>query len=63
VLLLLTQVLARLAEAGNARLRKALYLPTLTAIRFNPLLGGFLSGWWRRARRGWPRWGRACASR
>jgi transposase len=31
----------RLSKAGNARLRKALYLPTLTAIRFNPLLGGF----------------------
>src|SRR5262249_58086678 len=31
----------RLSTAGNARLRKALYLPTLTAIRFNPLLRGF----------------------
>jgi transposase len=31
----------RLSKAGNARLRKALYLPTLTAIRFNPLLTGF----------------------
>ena len=31
----------RLAKGGNARLRKALYLPTLTAIRFHPLLGGF----------------------
>ena len=31
----------RLSKAGNARLRKALYLPTLTAIRFNPLLRGF----------------------
>jgi transposase len=31
----------RLSKAGNARLRKALYLPTLTAIRFNPLLKGF----------------------
>jgi transposase len=30
----------RLSKAGNARLRKALYLPTLTAIRFNPLLKG-----------------------
>jgi transposase len=28
----------RLSKAGNARLRKALYLQTLTAIRFNPLL-------------------------
>src|SRR5262249_5529776 len=28
----------RLSKAGNARLRKALYLPTLTAIRFNLLL-------------------------
>src|SRR2546423_15455864 len=28
----------RLSKAGNARLRKALSLPTLTAIRFNPLL-------------------------
>jgi transposase len=26
---------------GRTRLRKALYLPTLTAIRFNPLLKGF----------------------
>ena len=31
----------RLSKAGNARLRRALYLPTLTAIRFNPLLRGF----------------------
>jgi transposase len=31
----------RLSKAGNARLRKALYLPTLTAIRFNPVLAGF----------------------
>jgi transposase len=28
----------RLSKAGNARLRQALYLPALTAIRFNPLL-------------------------
>jgi transposase len=33
----------RLSKAGNARLRKALYLPTLTAIRFNPLLRGFFA--------------------
>ena len=32
----------RLSEAGNARLRQALYLPTPTAIRFNPLLKGFV---------------------
>src|SRR5256714_6880486 len=31
----------RLSKAGNARLRKALYLPALTAIRFNPLVGVF----------------------
>jgi transposase len=31
----------RLSKAGNARLRQALYLPTLTAIRFNPLLRRF----------------------
>jgi len=31
----------RLSKAGNARLRKALFLPTQTAIRFNPLLRGF----------------------
>jgi transposase len=31
----------RLSKSGNARLRKALYLPTLTAIRFNPVLQGF----------------------
>jgi transposase len=30
----------RLSKAGNARLRKGLYLPTLTALRFNPLLQG-----------------------
>jgi hypothetical protein len=34
--LLLTQVLTRLSEAGYARLRKALYLPALTAIRQAP---------------------------
>ena len=28
----------RLSKAGNARLRKALYLPALTAIRFNPVI-------------------------
>jgi hypothetical protein len=28
-------------EAGNVRLRTALYLPTLTAIRFNPVLKAF----------------------
>jgi transposase len=33
----------RLAKAGNARLRKALFLPTQTAIRFNPLLRGFFA--------------------
>jgi len=31
----------RLSKSGNARLRKALYLPTLTAVRFNPLHKGF----------------------
>lgn len=31
----------RLSKAGNARLRKALFLPTQTAVRFNPLLKGF----------------------
>src|SRR5207248_840663 len=33
----------RLSKAGNARLRKALYLPTLTAIRFNPVLASFFA--------------------
>jgi transposase len=31
----------RLSKAGNSRLRKALLLPTLTAIRFNPVLKAF----------------------
>jgi transposase len=31
----------RLSKAGNARLRKALFLPTQTAVRFNPLLRSF----------------------
>lgn len=31
----------RLSKAGNARLRTALYLPTLTAVRFDPVLKGF----------------------
>src|SRR5262245_12111644 len=31
----------RLSKRGNARLRKALFLPTQTAVRFNPLLKGF----------------------
>lgn len=30
---------ARLSKIGNARVRKALYLPAMTAIRFNPLIG------------------------
>ena len=42
----------RLSKAGNARLRKALYLPTLTAVRFNPLLAGFFE---RLVGRGKPR--------
>jgi transposase len=33
----------RLSKAGNARLRRARYLPTLTAIRFNPLLRSFFT--------------------
>jgi transposase len=33
----------RLSKAGNARLRKALFLPTQTAIRFNPLLRSFFA--------------------
>ncbi len=31
----------RLSKAGNARLRKALYLPALAATRFNPLVAAF----------------------
>jgi transposase len=31
----------RLTKAGNARLRRAPYLPTLTAVRFDPVLAGF----------------------
>ena len=33
----------RLSKAGYARLRKALYLPTQTAVRFNPFLRGFFA--------------------
>jgi transposase len=33
----------RLSKAGNPRLRKALFLPTQTAVRFNPLLRGFFA--------------------
>jgi transposase len=33
----------RLSKVGNARLRKALFLPTQTAVRFNPLLKGFFA--------------------
>jgi transposase len=31
----------RLSKTGNPRLRKALFLPTQTAVRFNPLLAAF----------------------
>ena len=31
----------RLSKSGNARLRTALYLPALTAVRFNPVLKAF----------------------
>jgi transposase len=31
----------RLSKAGNARLRKGLFLPTQTAVRFNPVLASF----------------------
>ena len=34
---------ARLSKSGNARLRKALDLPTRTAIQFNPLLKAFFA--------------------
>ena len=33
----------RLSKTGNARLRKALFLPTQTAVRFNPVLAGFFN--------------------
>ncbi|MFO0808873.1 MAG: IS110 family transposase [Gemmataceae bacterium] len=33
----------RLSKAGNARLRRALYMPTLTAVRFNPVLRSFFA--------------------
>ena len=33
----------RLSKAGNARLRKALFLPTQTAVRFHPVLAGFFA--------------------
>jgi transposase len=33
----------RLSKTGNARLRKALFLPTQTAVRFNPVLGDFFA--------------------
>src|SRR5262249_34190796 len=33
----------RLSKAGNARRRKALYLPALTALRFHPLRRGVLA--------------------
>ena len=33
----------RLSKAGNARLRKALFLPTQTAVRFNPVLAAFFA--------------------
>lgn len=52
----------RLSKAGNARLRKALYLPTLTAIRFNPLLKGFFERLGMPGSRRCKRSGRACAS-
>jgi transposase len=42
----------RLSKRGNARLRKALYLPTFTAVRFNPVLAGFFD---RLVGRGKPR--------
>ena len=33
----------RQSKAGNPRLRKALFLPAQTAVRFNPLLRGFFA--------------------
>lgn len=33
----------RLSKAGNARLRKGLFLPTQTAVRFNPVLARFFA--------------------
>jgi transposase len=33
----------RLSKAGNPRLRKALFLPTQAAVRFNPVLAGFFA--------------------
>jgi hypothetical protein len=34
---------ARLSELGTSRLRKTLYFPAITALRFNPLITAFVS--------------------
>ena len=52
----------RPSKAGNARLRKALYLPALTGVRFNPVVGAFYE---RLVAAGKPKMcasGRACGS-
>ena len=52
----------RLSKAGNPRLRKALFLPTQTAVRFNPLLQGSSTAGRRPGSRRCRRSGRACGS-
>jgi hypothetical protein len=61
VLIVLTRAMARLSEAGHARPRKALYLPALTAIRFNPLLGDFFERLVAAGKSRMAALGRACA--
>ncbi|QEL20925.1 IS110 family transposase [Limnoglobus roseus] len=45
----------RLSKSGNARLRKALFLPTQTAVRFNPTLRRFFASLTDPDRRGGPK--------
>jgi transposase len=52
----------RLSRAGNARLRKALDLPAMAAIPFNPLVGAFDDRLVKGGRRRWRPSGRACGS-
>ena len=53
----------RLSKRGNARLRKALFLPTQTAVRSNPALAGFFERLLAAGKPKRPAIGRACGNR
>ena len=52
----------RLSKTGNARLRRAMYLPAVVAKRYNPLIKAFCERLSQRGKRRWRSSGRRCES-